>query len=482
MADADANRVRAAIYGAFDRWGQRSIEKLFQEIRKGGRIAKEAYRGKWLEEAFLEKRAKDPGLMRHVLQQTVKSKVLAKHKQVLLRSALVSVAAKESPVVKEFAEKSRKRSGRQDMRRSEDSYNPRSLYRLRKDGYPEVFFDQGPSRRDRRSERISTIFGTSPLPRNGATDDAAAYLAADRAKVWADPRNRAIVAHHVSIRDVLPECIEAFRVFRKDFNLAIGELLEDPNISKETLTLLHREAEKNPELVHVLFNHVSSVLAVKWFRGRPEREKEVLVEQDFPLDYTKQDARKAYELLSADLNGPTALFALTNLASAAMYALHYAIDGIHLWQAVLELRPNDPATQAAAWDNIGIFWRQLGDPMMTIEAMNNAIPLYRQVGDKIQELIAERNVGEALVRANRIEEGLTQFRVVETRIGELTTSAERCHLWINLAEGARRCGQAQMECDYLMHLIGESPETEVLIHAENRLLQLNLRGLTSHSA
>lgn len=475
MADADVDRIWGAVYHAFDRWGQRSIEALFQELGKGGSAAREAYRRKWIEEAFLERRAKNPGLMRHVLGMTLKSKVLMKHKQVLLRSALVSIAAKESPLVKELAERSRKASGRREPGHSEETYNPRSLHRFRKGGYPEVFFDEGPSRRDGRSERISTIFGTSSLPTNEVSDDAAAYLAVDRAKVWSDPRNRALVAHHVNIRDALPECLEAFRGFDKDFELAIGQLLGDAQMSKATLALLHKEGEDYPELVHVLFNHIFSILAVKWFRGRSESEKKALLENDFPLSYTKQDALRAYELLAGDLGSTHALFALTNMTSPAMYTLGYFIDGIRLWEAVLELRPNDPAAQAAAWDDIGIFWRQFDDPMKTIEAMNTAIPLYRQLGDKSHELIAERNIGEALLRSGRTEDGVARLSRVQVRVQELTSPEERCRIWVNLAEGARRCGQNELEKDCLMRLIDENPDTEVLIHAENRLLQLNLR-------
>jgi len=102
MSDEARDRIRRTIYTAFDRWGQRSMEDFLRKVRRGGAAAREAYREHWTEQAFLERRAKHPGLARYVLKQTLRSKVLGKHRATLLRAALFSIAARESPAVKEL--------------------------------------------------------------------------------------------------------------------------------------------------------------------------------------------------------------------------------------------------------------------------------------------------------------------------------------------------------------------------------------------
>ena len=475
MSEEERDRIRRTIHNAFDRWGQRSVEMFLRKFSPGGAAARDAYRVQWIEQAFLERRAKHPGLARYVLNQTLRSKVLRKHRNTLLRSALISIAAKDSPTVKELADESvgEPTSARQDS--SLPAYTRRTLQRLRKEEYPEFFFDQGPPRQDGRLERVSTIFGPSRHPRNVITDDAAAYLAADRAKVLSDPKVGEQVLNLVAIRDVQPEYLEAFREFTGDCDRVIRQLLGRPTITKGTLTLLHEEFHSHPETAQVLFNHILSILAVKWFRGRPDAEKAGLLEREFQLCYAKRDALRAYALI-AETSGPKfASMFLTNVASFAMYVLGLPEDGMHVHEAILELNPDGTKAQAAAWDNIGICWRELGEPAKAIEAMEKAIPLHRRSGSAYNELIAERNVGEALVRMGRTEEGLARFRRVQTQIAELKDGDKRFGIWFNLATGASRCGFVDLEYEFLMNALEENPETGLMLVVQDRLLQLNLR-------
>ena len=479
MSEEERERIRRTIYGAFDRWGQRSMETFLRRFGRGGASAREAFRVEWIEQAFLERRAKHPGLARYVLNQTLRSKVLSKHRTMLLRSALISIAAKDSPTVKELADYEPIGEPTSELQGSSlPAYTRRSVQRLRKKEYPEVFFDQGPSRYDGRSERVSTIFGPFRLPRNEITDDAAAYLAADRAKVLSDPTMGERVFDLISIREVQPEYLEAFREFRGDCDRVIGQLSGRPTIAKERLTLLHEEFHAHLETVQLLFNHILSILAVKWFRGRPDAEKNGLLEREFRLSYTKEDALRAHALIAETFNPKFAPIFLTNVASFAMYVLGLPEDGMHVYEAILELHPDETTAQAAAWDNIGICWRELGELAKAIEAMEKAIPLHRRSGDAYSELIAERNVGEALFRMGQTEDGLARFRKVQGRIAELQDDDKRFGIWFNLARGAGRCGLFDLEHEFLMKALEENSETGPMLIVQDRLLQLNLRLLT----
>ncbi len=475
MSDEARDRIRRTIYTVFDRWGQRSMETFMQKFQRGGAAASEAYRVEWIEQAFLERRAKHPGLARYVLKQTLKSKVLRKHRTTLLRSALTSIAAEDSPAVKELVGKLV--DGPRDPRQvsSPPAYTRRTLQRLRKEEYPEVFFDHGPADNDGRLEKVSTIFGPFSLPRQEATEDAAAYLSSDRAKVLSDPTFGEQISHRGSIRDAEPEYLEALREFRTDCDRLIGQLLGRPKMSKETLRLLHEEFQAYPELIQVLFNHILSILAVKWFRGRREADKARLLEDEFQLHYTKKDALRAHVLIAKTFGPKVATVFLTNMASFAMHVLGLPEDGMHIHEAILELHTGETAAQAAAWDNIGICLRDLGEYTKAMKAMEKATPLYRQLGDTYHEFIAERNIGEALIRIGRTEDGFACFERVQARILELKDGEKRVGVWLNLATGARRCGLFDLEYDSLMKAIEEDPDTDLLVAVQSRLLELNLR-------
>src|SRR2546428_7500288 len=99
MSEEERERIRRTIYGAFDRWGQRSMETFLRRFGRGGASGREAFRVEWIEQAFLEQPAQHPGLARYALHQTFRTKGPTTPMTMLRRFALTFVAANDRPPV-----------------------------------------------------------------------------------------------------------------------------------------------------------------------------------------------------------------------------------------------------------------------------------------------------------------------------------------------------------------------------------------------
>jgi tetratricopeptide (TPR) repeat protein len=201
-----------------------------------------------------------------------------------------------------FPTKAEKKTGKLASRfdnLSSDWLGDRQLRRIRKN-YREVFFTPRNSRQNKKDQRLtrySTIFNHMPLENDEEWPIALQLLAAQDL----------VRSSLIEVIGKARETVAGLRMVDPDDIVGLEKFWEMEKRSLEIITAnFHQSTDhkwlipmirKRANIVEVMYQFIDKAVALRWFRmTKSDEKRERLLGEKHPLQYSKEDAKRAVEL------------------------------------------------------------------------------------------------------------------------------------------------------------------------------------------
>lgn len=450
LEDEIKNVLKLSISSAFDKWGSQYYRK---RIDKKGRLTKKLLEEAKQEDLFLSKRVFVLGFARHVTKKALKNPDLTKQKKVILRTILQSIIYEHGFTVKEL-EKNAK---------SNDLYTRRHTQRIIHESYSEAFIGLDKQHKDERLSSFSTVF--SPHVES-SEDGLPPELLAAFNTIPMTPRNIEWVKKNARIRTITPEYLDELIKFRDE---AI-HIMHEIGYQTETGRVLYDELSKVSEIQQIFHNHLQSIIAVGWWRGRRDTTKRRLIDDGFPWKYTAKDAENARELLIEITNSEDHAFGVICDSGMALVEMNLHDSAEIVFKECIKFEKGSPVMKGIVHENLAVYHRKNERPKLMIREMKKAVNWFRKSGDNYRISVGLKNLGEAVWMYGYDEAALRYYKEAEKYADSLEQEEKAGALW-NIAFSARRIKNIQMEIEYLTKCLISCPEdwTDRILAIEQRL-------------
>jgi hypothetical protein len=462
-------RMREAVIPAFDRWGAKSFDALFSS--KDQKSIQDAR----TTELFMSKRVFAPGFMRYVTREVVAGKDFQRQRKTLVKASLLSILHEAGVSPSELVDKSS--SGRAERRAEIDPqyYGRRRVQGLLRDVYRESFSEipqvrHGKKRIDSRLSKYSTVFSPHGSAELENPEKVREFQTMDRLAAHSNPELKKRIVLNSAIINVTPEQVDDMISFRR---LCSGLMVEIGDYS-ELGEILAKELTDMTEIFEVFHAHILSILSIEWFRSRRYSERQHLIEQGFPLEYTEEDATKGFSLLHELTRGDRDwVVSILQIAAKAFNDYQMPSYSRIILGQLLKLRETDPLWKGIQHENIAVTFRMESKPKLMAKEMKTACKFYREAGDSYRVCIALKNLGESEWMLGYPDLARKFFGEAESLAVKLER-APHAAVIDNLAKASRRLQQDAMEIGYLKKFLETAPDEwgNLIIQSSTRLGEL----------
>jgi tetratricopeptide (TPR) repeat protein len=306
------------------------------------------------------------------------------------------------------------------------------------------------------------------MPFNHFNVDAIDYIRYDRAKILADARALSEVQFNALVSLVTPGHYEGLIEFRREC-LGCLEHIETKKEAKDYLESLVSDMDKMP-VFEAFHNHLTSILALHWFKSRREEAKARLLNDGYPLKLKKADVKRALDLVEKII-GERSITPF-HMAADLMYYRGMLDEETVIYEALLEEPGLDPFIEAHIHDNLGILYRERGMYKNMISSLKKALPYFEMQEDHYRHALILKNMGEANYMLGRKDRCLKLYGEAEEVI-QRGDPEDRIKLLLNLSTSCGRIGERQREREYLGRIL-DDPDTSMDIL---RIVDMRLREL-----
>jgi len=274
---------------------------------------------------------------------------------------------------------------------------------------------------------------------------------------------------NAEIMPVTPEYLLDLKNFLND----VQEILKETQTATNVKRVFQNEMKSLTEISGEFSNHFQSIMAVEWWRNRREKTKRRLIDNGFPLKYTRADATQAHKLLLEITKNPEHVYSIMFGSAMTFDKRDLYIPARFMYEECLKTGFPSPLDRGILHENIAVMLRKQRKPKLMVREMKKAIEEYREVKNNYRVCVALKNLGEAEWKLGFKETGKRYFTEAETMSRSLEQSEQAGVLW-NLAYAARRIQEEKMECNYLVKCMSTctDDQTNLVIECENRINQL----------
>ncbi len=484
---SEGKELRDAILIAFDRWGQRSLEGLLEtlgnETPEAGDVVRRQAR---LLDLFLSKRALVPGFLRYVTGQLRLSSSYRRQRHKLLEAILGTITSPGGVEMRELVEWSSRQSEEAHSLGDQPTqgYTRRHIQRLFHERYGETLFEiSGQDRTGLPDDRValfSSVFAPTELPAMEATEEASTFLAVDRLTIAASNDLMTRIVWNATLRLICPDFLEDLLEFRSQCKVALSATREGRSVDLSRWGLLAGELKGWSTLFLALYSHITSIVAVAWWRSRREGGKKKLLERAFPLRYTPEDAKRARTLLNRLTGSKDEVLLILHVGALTLINYNMMGGAIAVFREALAYEDLSPMLRGILHENIGVVYRESGRPWLMLRSMKKAAGYYKRTGNLYRLCVALKNVAEAQWMLGHSRAVDRSMRELESRASDLSTDSEKFGVLWNLANSYRRLGEYSREYEQLMKCLDVGlPEEEEgkKLMVQERLIELNFFGL-----
>ena len=447
--------IEDSIRLAFDKYFYQHYQDVFSKLNfhqdvNVNRIDKE--------DRFFQKRELDINSYIYMLRKRSKSKIIRKHRAIITRTAIISLA-KGSFALSELDHEKRSRDG--NSPHPDDDYTDRQKQRLLNERYRDVFFETGSSPQessDGRAKSISSVFSENMPPSTPASNFTLEYLetAYDASFAMSDQ-----LFLNSFVRFAFPEFLNDILSLRDECK-AVFENLGEHN---ERIDFLREQLTEVTPLLITFYSNLSAILDLEWFRSRPKNTQKKFLESNAKIRYHFNDATIAREILCSNWS-PTTIPHILSVCGIAFLHLRRFQSAIHLFKQCLNVAEEDLG-RGQMWQNIAVVHRQTRNFKLALGAMRKALPFFKTTGDTFRICTAIQLIGESQWHLGFKDSAMKSFGEIE-EYGREIKSDERWRIQYILAMSFGRLGEWTIRKKHLTKALALIPEWNT-----NAILRLN---------
>lgn len=427
---------RHALYTARNLKGMRNFEQKKAEARKFAR-----------DESFLFRFSHDYFFYRAVRKKEMRKKWYWNQIREIGYLILLDLLHPEKAFPTKSEKKPRKSANASDSPPS-DWLKDRQLRRLRKN-YPEVFFtplNSKQNRSDQRLIRYSTIFNDMPLENDEDWPTALQLLAAQD------------VARSPWIEKVekVRETVAGLRMVDPDDMVGLEKFWAMERRSLEIITANFQQSTDHKWLVPLIKNRtnileymyqfIDKAVALRWFRTiKSEEKKERLLRQEYPIRYSKEDARRAVELTFKWFEDPVKATDLVFRGACAYgYMGKFEIER-SLYKECLK-QSLELLDKGLCCHNIAFTYRMMRKPRKYLGWLEKALAVFREIGSQFDAGITWAYIAEAYYMKGSIQ----KYENAKSKSKSILSNSNLTHLQLAqahlcVADCAMRIGDRAWE-------------------------------------
>lgn len=402
-----------------------------------------------IEDRFLQARAVDIDSYMRVLERRGKSKPIAKHRPMLVRAAILSLA----DGVFTLPDLGHGNNGRDPDGDHRNRYTDRQRQRLLRERYKDVFFEPDPKAGG--IKLISSAFSESGPPRSPAGEQARAYLDAVRraAQALYGGNARRQVALRSILRSAFPQFLEEMAEFRGECR-AVFESMGRRN---DRIDFLREQLVDDPRLLDMFYSHTASILDLAWFRALPKNGRDLYLKPAPQTRYTGQDAKKARHIL-VDIHGRDRARYILDVAGVAFIQIGRPSAAVWVYGECLEVSKTS-MERGLALQSTAAAHRLNQNFKLALTCMKNALANFEYARDIRRICNALQLVGESQWRLGFRGAAMKSFGEVERR-GAKMPEGERWRAQYMLGMSFGRLGEMRRSRRCFTRALEMIPEEE----------------------
>lgn len=456
--------IEENLFGLFDLYSVRYFADYSEDSTNPKRVEEFS-----LEQAFLIKRASEPGFMRFVLSRMDTSEIIKRYRSLMAGFLLIQIAAKlggkrldSEATVNKLLELLKKRDGKQ-------RYTRRQVYNIIGDYFKDFFFepDKELKTRDDREAVVSSVLAPQDMPYNPFTQDSVDFIQYDRKAFFANDPAFDAVEFNSFMRIVTPEHYAGLIEFRRDCSKSLEHIDTKTDVRKYLKSLIN-DFDKLI-IFEPFYNHLNSILALYWFKKRRDDSKPKLLIEDYTLKIKKEDVKKSLELSKTVLGEERYLAPFLQVTNSMINNRMYDEERI-IYEAMIEDPKLDPQTYTQIIDNLGIVYRELGKYKKMISFSKEALPLFENK-DHYRHGLILKNIGEANYMLNRKERCFKLFNEAEEVIENNGSPEEKIQLLFNLAASCGRIDEKTKGRKYINKILNDPKTSADILDKVDLLLE-----------
>lgn len=456
ISEDEKQQIRHSVIRAFNNFIFQHYQDLFTEMQEKGNDVHAAI----IEERFLQQRATDINSYMQILDLRVRSKPVTKHRMVLVKAAILSLANGDF-TLSDLDRGTNRRDLNSDAR---NDYTDRQMQRLTRERYRHVFFEPNPRQKssDNRVKQISSVFSESNPSSTLIRDLMQAYPNTGyKTMRVGSGKQMQQVALNSALRLAFPQYLEDVTRFRDECRT----VLESLGVRNDRIDFLREQLVENAGLLDVFCSHLTSILDLVWFRTKSKNEREHLLKPCPDVRYDCGDAKKARDML-VDMYGPDAASHILDISGSAFLQYGRLHAAICVFGECANMAEND-MNLGVAWQNIAVAHRIGQNFKLALGAMKKALNSFKAAGDAYRICNALQLIGESQWRLGFRTAALKSFEGVEG-YGMGMEKDKRWIIQFILGMSFGRLGERLLSQKHLVKTLEMIPEEET-----ERILQIN---------
>ena len=357
------------------------------------------------ESQFLLRRTIDPGFYRFVKREMIKKGWYWRQVKELGYLILLDILHPENATPTQAAKKP-KISSKDTNDFSAEWLTGRQLQRIMRENYPEIFFTPSSGvkiTKDKRLVRYSTIF--SDMSEVNEADWQTAFqilMAQDMARLPYSDITYKMRFFHASLRLVDPDDVFSLLKFWKFQKTSLRIITANFGHTSKEKSWLIQHIRKGTFVLDFIYQLIDDAVALRWYKTiKSENKKARLLHKNFPLIYTKEDAKKAVEENFRWFKDPVlvadyifrGIFALNQMGK-------YKVS-LYLLEECLKQVPLEKEDKGLCYHNIAVTYRLMQKPRKYLIWLNKALSTFKELDNPFNTGTTWAYIAEAYHLLNR---------------------------------------------------------------------------------
>ena len=364
---------------------------------------------------FQLKRGNEPGFYLHVMQECNKSRIVENRLNILTKAILLDFVEGNFRSDVFFSEP----EGYYERKsRKKGTYNPRQIRRIFNQSYRTVIFDSDNSINDERIALKNTVFNPflSEIP--NVSQEAIALMREETQENMKNYSNDELYHSIAFLQCIFPEYWGYYSRFENVYKSCLGEIENRNDVYEE----LNRWVRERDRALRILFNHLSSILAIEWFMKKDPVKREDLLGMNYKWRLDEDEIRQGLKLLIENFHEEGSLLVIVPSISKSLMYYGKKDNALFLLE---EAAPVFNESHKIVYKiELGALQRETGHYAEMLDTLNSA---YSDLDEHSSDL--ERGlVMTRLAEAYYFNGETNKFREMLKRVFTLALSSNEKHL------------------------------------------------------
>ncbi|MDE2589804.1 MAG: hypothetical protein KGL95_09100, partial [Patescibacteria group bacterium] len=269
---------------------------------------------------------------------------------------------------------------------------------------------------------------------------------------------------HSILRFAFPQFLADVVKFKEECK----KVFENLGRSNDKIDFIREQLTEFSPTLTTFYSHLTSILAVMWFRQKSEKAQISILDSETKLQYNESDAEHAKNLLvSATNSNDYSSFLLSHCANAFVYYKRPQ-DAILLFEQCRNLS-NDGFEKGIQSQNIAVACRSGKNFKLMLREARKALSYYKKSAKTYYVCLALKLIGEAQYHLGFKESAINSFLDAEKLANKL--NQDKWMVLLNIGISFDRLGEKHLRDKYLVRCLPLIPEdqTEKILRVNSML-------------